>query len=62
MNTEKAKFLNAYFVASLRAFNDALLQKPITNYKIQGREINFRNIEFGKYYDEFLIEFDAFIL
>jgi len=61
MNTEKAKLLNLYFVTSLQAFNDALLQKPITNYKIDGREVNFRNVESENYFCDFSEELEAFI-
>ena len=58
MNTAKAKYLNAYFIASLKVFNDALLQQPGLETKIDGSIVDFSPAEFDTYYNEFLEELE----
>lgn len=62
MNTEKAKFLNAYFIAALNAFNDAMLKKPVLETKIAGKIVHFNQGEFNTYYHDFLDELEELIL
>ena len=59
MNTEKAKYLNAYFIASLKVFNDALLQQPGLEPKINGSKVDFSRAQFDTNYNEFLEELEA---
>ena len=58
MNTEKAKYLNAYFIASLKVFNDALLQQPGLEPKINGSKVDFSPAQFDTNYNEFLEELE----
>ncbi|MDD4970478.1 MAG: RteC domain-containing protein [Paludibacter sp.] len=58
MNTEKAKYLNAYFLASLKVFNDALLQPSIVETEIDGKIVHFCQVEFDTYYNNFLVELE----
>jgi len=58
MNTEKAKYLNAYFIASLKVFNDALLQLTGLEPKINGSKVDFSPAEFDTYYNDFLVELE----
>lgn len=62
MNTEKAKFLNAYFIAALNAFHDAMLKKPVSDIEIAGKIVRFNQGEFNDYYHDFLDELEELIL
>jgi hypothetical protein len=58
MNAEKGKFLNAYFIASIKVFNDAFLQPNIVESEINGKIVHFNQVEFDSFYDDFLIELE----
>ena len=62
MNTEKAKFLNAYFIASLQVFNDAMLHNSEQKTEIDGKTVFFNRSEFNTYFHDFLDELEELIV